>query len=98
MITRYAIFIGKVRDGQDAGFRDYVENRLAPLWRQFDGASEVRVEYGRDQDPNGPEIPLMLDPNHWYSRADSLWLCQRLEALRGMLRRRHRCRGFHLPA
>ena len=60
MITRYAIFIGKVRDGQDAGFRDYVDNRLAPLWRQFDGAAEVRVEYGRDQDPNGPEIPLML--------------------------------------
>ena len=23
----------------------------------------------------------MLDPNHWYSRADSLWLCQRLEEL-----------------
>ena len=60
MITRYAIFIGEVRDGQESGFRDYVETRLAPLWRQFDGASEVRVEYGRDQDPNGPEIPLIL--------------------------------------
>ena len=60
MITRYAIFIGNVREGQQEGFRDFVETRLAPLWRQFDGASEVRVEYGRDQDPNGPEIPLML--------------------------------------
>lgn len=60
MITRYAIFIGQVRPGQEAGFRAFVENRLAPLWRQFEGAATVRVEYGMDQDPAGPEIPLML--------------------------------------
>jgi L-alanine-DL-glutamate epimerase-like enolase superfamily enzyme len=29
----------------------------------------------------GPDVPLMLDPNHWYSRADALWLGQRLEEL-----------------
>lgn len=29
----------------------------------------------------GPDIALMLDPNHWYSRADAAWLPQRLEEL-----------------
>ncbi len=29
----------------------------------------------------GPDIPLMLDPNHWYSRQDALWLCNKLQEL-----------------
>lgn len=60
MITRYAIFTGNVRPGQDAAFRAYVDDVLRPLWRRFAGAAEVRVMYGQDQDPTGPQIPLIL--------------------------------------
>lgn len=60
MLTRYAIFEGKVRDGQNAAFRAFVTEKLTPLWRQFDGAEDVRVMFGEDQDPDGPQIPLIL--------------------------------------
>ena len=40
--------------------RRYVEDVLAPLWRQFDGAEDVRVMFGVEQDDGGPEIPLIL--------------------------------------
>ena len=29
----------------------------------------------------GPDIPLMLDSDHWYNRAETLWLGQELEEL-----------------
>jgi len=48
------------------------------------GAPDVKKDYlacAAVREAVGPDIPLMLDPNHWYSRADSLWLCQRLEDL-----------------
>jgi len=60
MLTRYAIFEGRVRPGMDSEMRDYVNNVLAPLWRQFDGARTVRVMFGVEQDPNGPSFPLVL--------------------------------------
>ena len=58
MLTRYAIFEGRVRPGMDSEMRDYVNNVLAPLWRQFDGAHTVRVMFGVEQDPDGPAF-------HW---------------------------------
>ena len=60
MITRYAIFTGQIREGQETAFRNYVDTRLTPLWRKFDGASQVRVMFGEDQDATGPQIPLIL--------------------------------------
>ena len=60
MLTRYAIFEGRVRPGMDSEMRDYVNNVLAPLWRQFDGARTVRVMFGVEQDPVGPSFPLVL--------------------------------------
>ena len=60
MITRYAIFHGTVKPGQESAFRAYVDDLLTPLWRKFDGADQVRVMFGEDQDPNGPSIPLIL--------------------------------------
>ena len=44
--------------------RRYVEDVLAPLWRQFDGAEDVRVMFGVEQDDGGPEIPLILAINY----------------------------------
>ena len=60
MITRHAIFVGRVKAGQEAAMRAYVKAELEPLWRQFACAKEVKVSYGVEQDPNGPQIPLML--------------------------------------
>lgn len=59
-LTRLAIFEGKVRDGQDDAFRAYVKDRLIPLWRQFDGAAEVRVLWGLESDAGATGIPLIL--------------------------------------
>ena len=60
MLTRLAIFQGQVREGQAAAMRTYVEEVLAPLWRQFDGAEDVRIMFAVEQDDGGPEIPLIL--------------------------------------
>ncbi len=60
MITRMAIFDGQVKSGQEAAMRAYVEAELAPLWRKFASAETVEVLYGAEQDPNGPQIPLIL--------------------------------------
>jgi hypothetical protein len=60
MLTRYAIFEGRVRPGMDIEMRAYVNDVLAPLWRQFDGAHTVRVMFGIEQDPDAPSFPLVL--------------------------------------
>ena len=60
MLTRYALFEGRVRPGMDSEMRAYVNDVLAPLWRQFDGAHTVRVMFGVEQDLGGPSYPLIL--------------------------------------
>ena len=60
MITRYALFQGAVKDGQTEAFRAYTLENLVPLWKQFTGASEVRVMFSEDRDEGAPEFPLIL--------------------------------------
>ena len=60
MITRYALFEGKVRDGQTDAFRAAVASELVPLWKQFPGASAVRVSFSETRDEGAPEFPLIL--------------------------------------
>jgi len=43
MITRRAIFEGRVVDGREEEFFDAVETRLAPLWQAFPHALAVRL-------------------------------------------------------
>ena len=43
MIIRYAFFEGEIHHGQEQAFRDFVKQRLVPLWTKFPGADEVRV-------------------------------------------------------
>lgn len=40
--------------------RAFVDERLAPLWREFAGAEQVEVLFGVENDPAGPVIPLVL--------------------------------------
>ena len=46
MLTRHAFFKGRVRPGINRETRAYVNDVLALLWRQFDGAHTVRVIFG----------------------------------------------------
>ena len=39
--------------------RAYVNDVLAPLWRQFYGAHTVRVMFALEKDPDGPSYPLI---------------------------------------
>lgn len=60
MITRFALFEGSVKPGQQDAFRDAVKTRLVPLWRQFPGNTDVRVMFSDDRDEGAPEFPLIL--------------------------------------
>lgn len=60
MITRFALFEGSVKDGQEDAFRAAVLDRLVPLWRQFPNNSDVRVMFGDSRDEGAPEFPLIL--------------------------------------
>ena len=56
MLTRLAIFEGRLKPGQEAAMREYVEAELAPLWRQFQPSEEVRILYAVEPG----DAPLIL--------------------------------------
>lgn len=60
MITRYALFEGKVNEGQEAAFRAPVTAEILPLWKRFPGALSVRVSYAVKRDDGAPEFPMIL--------------------------------------
>ncbi len=59
MITRYALFEGTLKT-EKAAFRAAVLEKIAPHWRAFPGASEVRITFGDERDAGAPEFPLIL--------------------------------------
>lgn len=64
--------------------RGYRAVKLHTWMPPIPGAPDVRLDYAACaavREAVGPDVPLMLDPNHWYSRSDTLWLAQRLEEL-----------------
>ena len=64
--------------------RGYKAVKLHTWMPPIPGAPDVKMDYAACaavREAVGPDIPLMLDPNHWYNRADTLWLGQRLEEL-----------------
>ncbi|NTF34314.1 hypothetical protein [Rhizobium skierniewicense] len=64
MITRYALFEGKVKDGQTDAFRKAVIERILPKWKQFPQASDVRVSFAEARDEGAPELPMILAINY----------------------------------
>lgn len=60
MITRYALFEGKVHEGQEEAFRAAVTAEILPHWKQFPGALSVRVGYAVKRDDGAPEYPMIL--------------------------------------
>lgn len=64
MITRYALFEGRVHDGQTEAFRAAVLEELLPKWKAFPGALSVRVTFANERDAGAPEYPLILAVNY----------------------------------
>ena len=64
--------------------RGYKAVKLHTWMPPIPGAPNVKSDYlacAAVREAVGPDIPLMLDPNHWYNRADTLWLGHKLEEL-----------------
>ena len=64
--------------------RGYKAIKLHGWMPPMPGAPDVRKDAAACaavREAVGPDIRLMLDPHHFYSRSDALWLGQRLEAL-----------------
>jgi hypothetical protein len=60
MITRYALFEGRIAEGQEAAFRAAVLAEVLPKWRAFPQALAVRVGFAESRDPGAPAYPLIL--------------------------------------
>ncbi|MXU64884.1 enolase C-terminal domain-like protein [Oceanomicrobium pacificus] len=64
--------------------RGYKAVKLHGWMPPVPGAPDVRKDYkacAAVREAVGPDIPLMLDPHHFYSRTDTLWLADRLAEL-----------------
>ena len=60
MIIRYALFEGTIHDGREAAFRQFVRDRLVPLWTRFPGATAVSVQFGTERDEAAPTYAMAL--------------------------------------
>ncbi|MFT4013862.1 MAG: hypothetical protein QM682_10750 [Paracoccus sp. (in: a-proteobacteria)] len=60
MITRYALFEGKIHEGQEAAFREAVLAEVLPKWKAFPGALAVRIGFAEFRDEGAPELPMVL--------------------------------------
>jgi hypothetical protein len=60
MITRYALFEGRVHDDQTDAFRAAILSEVLPKWKAFPGALAVRVCFAESRDDGAPEYPLIL--------------------------------------
>lgn len=61
MLIRCAFFEGRVRDGQEAAFWDFVQQQLLPIWQRFPGSTAVRVLRHVTADPVSPPVYMMLE-------------------------------------
>ena len=64
--------------------RGYKAVKLHGWMPPVPGAPDPKMDYracAAVREAVGPDIPLMLDPHHFYSRTDTLWLARKLEEL-----------------
>jgi hypothetical protein len=59
MITRTAIFEGRVKSGCEERFFSEINARLAPLWRKFPHATNVRLLRIVDSDPGAQPVAMI---------------------------------------
>lgn len=60
MITRFALFEGRLEEGQAAAFRAAVLADVLPRWKAFPGAVAVRVCFADERDEGAPALPMIL--------------------------------------
>jgi len=60
MITRFALFEGRIHDGRHDDFRQAILTRVLPEWNAFPGALAVRVNFAEFRDEGAPQIPMIL--------------------------------------
>lgn len=60
MITRYALFEGRVAEGKASTFKQAVLEELLPTWQAFPGISAVRVSFCLHADEGAPGYPMIL--------------------------------------
>ncbi len=61
MLTRTAIYEGRVTPGHEEEFFRRVRDELEPLWRRFPNVTEVRVQRLRSADPDARPIAMILE-------------------------------------
>ena len=59
MITRTAIFEGRLKPGCEERFFAEIQERLVPLWRRFPHASNIRLLRIAASDPGAPSIVML---------------------------------------
>ncbi|HWU02721.1 MAG TPA: hypothetical protein VN222_08295 [Novosphingobium sp.] len=59
MITRTAVFEGRVTPGHEEAFFGAVESRLAPMWAAFPHARNVRWHRITEADPESPPVAMI---------------------------------------
>jgi antibiotic biosynthesis monooxygenase (ABM) superfamily enzyme len=60
MLKRLAFFEGAIKQGCEAAFDAYINNRLVPLWRQFPGALGVDILREAEAEDGSHRYPLIL--------------------------------------
>lgn len=60
MITRFALFEGRIHPGETEAFRAAVLQEVLPHWRSMPGVLAVRVCFADERDEGAPEFPLIL--------------------------------------
>jgi hypothetical protein len=60
MITRYALFEGRIHEGQTEAFRKAILAEVLPHWKAFPGVLAVKVCFENERDESAPEMPLIL--------------------------------------
>ena len=58
MLTRSAIFEGRIHPGREEEFFDIIENSLLPIWRRMPHVQDVRLFRTLDKDMDAPQIIL----------------------------------------
>jgi hypothetical protein len=59
MITRTAVFEGRIKPGFEERFFSEIQTRLAPLWREFPSASNVRLLRVTHADTDAPPVAMI---------------------------------------
>ncbi len=97
MITRSAIFRGRIHAGQEALFYRLVEEKMIPAWRQMLHAQSVRAYRPHTAEPGFEDVFLVQQvdyPSH-AALAEALASPNRAAAMAAMEEIRPLYEGFH---